>query len=248
MIFNIKRLIYAISKRKLWLLFILLPAIIYLTVSAGTADRLSIQQKISISKELVLVSGQERLEGIKDFVSRPDEFFLNNFAVRKLYTELYPGTAVYRSDLQFRNLLNTIKDNMFIKMPAENMVMITFYGQNKEIGQTVVNYYSQRFIQKVREGLARSPHKQPNVKLPVLVGNLEIKAYRSLWRSERLVPLLLITFISLSVILVILVIGEWSDPSFKSERQIAQYLELPILGSLPDLNKVAAALNSKREI
>jgi capsular polysaccharide biosynthesis protein len=43
------------------------------------------------------------------------------------------------------------------------------------------------------------------------------------------------------------VIYEWSDPSFKSERQVAQYLELPILGSLPDLNKVSAALDSKPE-
>ena len=248
MIFNIKRFIYAISRRKLWLLLILLPPIFYLIVSAGAADRLSIQQKISISKGLILVSGQGRLEGIKDIVSRPNEFFLNNFAVRKLYAELYPGTAVYRSGLQFRNLLNTIKNNMSIKMPTENLAMIIFYGKDKEIGQTLVNFYTQRFIQKVKEGLARSPHKESNVKLPVLVGNLEIKAYRSLWRSERLVPLLLITFISLSVILVILVLFEWLDPSFKSERQVAQYLELPILGSLPDLNKVAVALNSKREI
>jgi hypothetical protein len=248
MFFNIKRFIYAISRRKLWLLLILLPPIFYILVSAGASDRLSIQQKVSVSKDLVLASGQGRLEGIKDIVSHSDEFFLNNFAVRKLYAELYPGTAVYRSGLQFRNLLEIIKDNMSIKMPTENMAMIIFYGKDKEIGQTLVNYYSQRFIQKVKEGLARSPHKESNTKLPVLLGNLEIKAYRSLWRSERLVPLLLITFISLCVILVILVIWEWSDPSLKSERQIAQYLELPILGSLPDLNKVTAALNSKREI
>jgi capsular polysaccharide biosynthesis protein len=57
----------------------------------------------------------------------------------------------------------------------------------------------------------------------------------------------LIGFISLSGILVLLVIFEWSDPSLKSERQVAQYLELPILGSLPDLNKISVALDSKRE-
>ena len=248
MIFNIKRFIYAISRRRLWLLLILLPPVFYLVASAGTADLFSIKQKISVSKHAVLISGQGRLEGIKDIVSRQAEFFLNNFAVRKLYTELYPGTAVYRTGLQFQNLLRTIKDNMSIKMPTEDIAMIIFYGKDKEIGQTLVNFYSQRFIQKIKEGLARSPHKESNMKLPVLVGNLEINLYRSLWRSERLVPLMLIGFISLSVILVILVICEWSDPSFKSERQVAQYLELPILGSLPDLNKVTVAMNSKREI
>jgi capsular polysaccharide biosynthesis protein len=136
---------------------------------------------------------------------------------------------------------------MSIEMPAENLAIISFYGKDKEIGQALLNYYSRRFIQKAKEGLARSMHKESNVNLPALVGNLEIKAHRSLWRSERLVPLMLIGFISLNVILVILVVFEWSDPSFKSERQVAQYLELPILGSLPDLNKISAALASKRE-
>jgi hypothetical protein len=247
MAFIIKRFIYGVSRRRFWLLLILLPPIFYIMVSAGSADRLSIQQKISISKDLVLASGSDGLKGAKDIVSHPDDFFLNNFAVRKLYAKLYPGTAVYRADLQFQNLLSTIKDNMSIEMPAENMAMITFYGKDKKIGQTLVKYYSRRFIQKAEEGLARSTHKELNVNLPVLVGNLDINAHRSLWRSERLVPLMLIGFISLNVILVILVVFEWSDPSLKSERQAAQYLELPILGSLPDLNKISVAFDSKRE-
>jgi hypothetical protein len=245
--FNIKRFIYAISKHRFWLLLAFLPPIVYVGVSAGSPDRFSIQQKISISKDLVLASGSNGIKEIKNMVSHSDDFFLNNFAVRKLFTKLYPGTAVYRADLKFRNLVNTVKDNLAIEMPSENMVTITFWGKNKETGQTMVNYYSQRFIQKAREGMARSRSKIPDVSLPVLHGNLVISTHRSLWRSERLVPLVLISFISLNAILVILVIYEWSDPSFKSERQVAQYLELPILGSLPDLNKVSAALDSKPE-
>ena len=245
MVFNIKRFICAISKHRFWLLLAFLPPIVYVIVSAGSPDRFSIQQKISISKDLILASESEGVSGIKHTVSHSDDFFLNNFAVRKLFTQLYPGTAVYRADLKFRNLLNTIKDNLAIEMPSENMVTITFWGKNKETGQTMVNYYSRRFIQKVRETLSRSKSKEFNVKLPVLSGSLVINTHRSLWRSDRLVPLVLISFISLAAILVILVIYEWSDPSFKSERQVAQYLELPILGALPDLNKVSAALDSK---
>ena len=247
MLFNIKRFICGVLKHRFWLLLVFLPLICYVVISAGTPDRFTIQQKIAISKDLVLLSGADGLKGIKDVVSNPDDFFLNNFAVRKLFAELYPGTAVYRADLQFRNLLNTIKDNMSIEMPSEKLVMITFYGKDKETGQTAVNYYSQRFIQKAKEGFARSAHKEFNAKLPVLIGAPEISAHHSLWRSERLVPLMLIGFISLSGILVLLVIFEWSDPSLKSERQVAQYLELPILGSLPDLNKISVALDSKRE-
>ena len=245
--FNIKRFIYAVSKHRFWLLLAFLPPFVYASVSAGSPDRFSVRQKISISKDLVLASGSNGVTAIKNMVSHSDEFFLNNFAVRKLFAKLYPGTAVYRADLKFQNLVNAVKDNLTIEMPSEKMVMITFRGKDKETGQTMVNYYSGRFIQKAREGLARSRSKIVDVNLPVLHGNLEINNHRSLWRSERLVPLILISFISLNAILVILVIYEWSDPSFKSERQVAQYLELPILGSLPDLNKVSAALNSKPE-
>ena len=249
MYFNIKRYFYGISKRRFWLLLILFPPMFYLFVSAGYTDRFSIKQNISISKglPLALASGPAGLKQIKDIVTHPDDFFLNNYAVRKLYTQLYVGTAVYRADGQFRNLLEMIKNTMSIEMPSENVAIIAFYGRDKAIGQTLVSFYANRLIQKGKEGLLRSKHKESSFKLPALMGNMEINEHRTLWRSERLVPLVLITFISLIGVLMVLAVLEWSDPSFKSERQVAQYLELPILGSLPDLNKIFAALNSKRE-
>jgi hypothetical protein len=249
MYFNIKRYFYGISKRRFWLLLILFPPMFYIFVSASNTDRFSIKQNISISKGLpiALASGPGGLQQMKEIVSRPDSFFLNNYAVRKLYTKLYVGTAVYRADGQYRNLLETIKNSMSIKMPSENMAIITYYGENRAIGQALVSYYSDRFIQKGKEGHLRSKHKGSGFKLPALTGNMEINEHRSLWRSERIVPLALITFISLIGVLLVLAVFEWSDPSFKSERQMAQYLELPILGSLPDLNKISAALHTKRE-
>ena len=247
--FNIKRYFYGISKRRYWLLLILLPPMCYIFVSAGYTDRFSIKQNISISKGLTLALAPDPagLKQIKEIVSHPDDFFLNNYAVRKLYTKLYVGTAVYRADGQYRNLLETIKKNMSIEMPSENIAIIAFYGKDKAIGQTFVSYYANRLIQKGKEGLLRSKDKESNFKLPALMGNMEINEHRSLWRSERLVSLVLTTFISLIAVLIVLAVLEWSDSSFKSERQVAQYLELPILGSLPDLNKISEALHSKRE-
>jgi len=248
MYFNIKRYFYGISKRRFWLFLILFPPMFYIFLSAGYTDRFSIKQNISMSKglPLALASGPAGLKQIKEIVTHPNDFFLNNYAVRKLYTKLYVGTAVYRADGQFRNLLEMIKNNMSIEMPSENIAIITFFGEDKAIGQTLVSYYSDRLIQKGKEGLVRSKHKESNFKLPVLIGNMEFNEHRTLWRPERLVPLVLITFISLIGVLMVLAVLELSDPSFKSERQVAQYLELPILGSLPDLNKIASALISKR--
>jgi hypothetical protein len=221
----------------------------YIFVSASYTDRFSIKQNISISKDLplALASGPAGLKQMKKIVSHPDDFFLNNFAVRKLYTKLYVGTAVYRADGQFRNLLEMIKNNMSIEMPSENIAVITFFGKDKAIGQTLVSFYANRLIQKGKEGLVRGKHKESSFKLPALIGNMEINEHRTLWRPERLIPLVLITFISLIGVLMVLAVLEWFDPSFKSERQVAQYLDLPILGSLPDLNKVSAALRSKQK-
>ena len=247
MYFNIKRYFYGISKHKYWLLLILFPPIFYILVSAVNTDRFSIKQDISISKglPLALASGPTGLKPIKEIVIHPDDFFLNNFAVRKLYTKLYVGTAVYRADGQFRNLLETIKNSMSIEMPSENIAIITFFGKHKAIGQTLVSFYANRLIQKAKEGLLRSNYKESGLKLPALMGNMETDEHRALWRSERLVPLVLIAFISLIGVLMVLAVLEWSDPSLKSERQAAQYLGLPILGSLPDLNKISPALHSK---
>ena len=245
--FNIKRYIHGISKRRFWLLLILLPPMFYIFVSAGFTDRFSIKQNISISKDMPLASGPAGLKQMKEVISHPDDFFLNNYAVRKLYTKLYVGTAVYRVDGQFRNLLETIKNNMSMEMPSENVAIITFYGKDKAVGQTLVSYYANHLIQKGKEGLVRSKPEESNFKVPVLVGNMEINEHRTLWRSERFVPLVLITFITLIAVLTVLAIVEWSDSSFKSERQIAQYLKLPILGSLPDLNKISTVLHLKRE-
>ena len=246
--FNIKRYFCGISKRRFWLLLILFPPMFYIFVSAGSTDRFSIKQNISIPKglPLALASGPAGLKQIKEIVTHPDDFFLNNYAVRKLYTELFVGSAVYRADGQFRNLLETIKNTISIEMPSENIAIIAFDGNDKTVGQTLVSFYANRLIQKGQEGLVRSKHKESGFNLPALMGNIEINAHRTLWRPERLVPLVLITFISLIGVLMVLVLLEWSDPSFKSERQVAQYLELPILGSLPNLNKISASLNLKR--
>jgi hypothetical protein len=183
---------------------------------------------------------------MENIASRPDDFFQNNFAVRKLYTNLYAGTAVYRADRQFRILLDTIKDGMSLTMPSENIVRITYHGKDQKIGQALVGYYSQRLLLKAKEGLSRSEHRDSKSVLPKLIDGIEVEEHRALWRIERLLPFVIICIVSLLGVLVLLGVLEWSDQSLKTERQVARYLELPIIGSLPDLNKISAALVAKR--
>ena len=245
--FQMKRYIYGVSKRRLLLLLILVPPFVFLALSAIRSDRFSIKQDISISKNspVALASGPMGLEQMENIASNPDDFFQNNFAVRKLYTNLYAGTAVYRADRQFRILLDTIKEDMSLSMPSENIVRITYHGKNQKIGQALVGYYSQRLLLKAKEGLSRSEHQDSMNMVPKLMGGMEFEEHQALWRIERLLPFVIICFVSLMGVLFLLGMLEWSDQSLKTERQVARYLELPIIGSLPDLNKISAALVSK---
>jgi len=62
------------------------------------------------------------------------------------------------------------------------------------------------------------------------------------WSSERLPRALLIGVLSLLAVLLLIGVLELSDPAFKSERQVARYLDLPVLGSMPDADRLTHRL------
>ena len=244
--FNVKRYLYGALGRRLWLLLIFLTLLAYLALSAIRSDRFSVKQNISIAKGTPVAFGVTPVGLIRmgDIVARPDDFFQNNFTVRKLYSDLHAGPVLYGADSQFHILMNTIKNDMSLTMPDENVVTITYYGRDQNMGKTLVGYYSKRLVQKAREGLDRSRLRNSKPQLPKLKGGMQVEEHRALWRSERLLPLVVIFIISLIAVMALLAVLEWADLSFKSERQVARYLGLPILGSLPDLSKVSADLNT----
>ena len=248
--FIVKKYLYGLSKRRLWMLLILFPPLVYLVLFAAQADRFSVEQKISITKDspVALASNTMNVKRVKrmgEIVSQPDVFFRNTFAVRQLYTNLYTGSVVYRANRQFRMLLETISTSISLTMPAEGIAQITYYGKDEKIGRLLVGYYSLRLIRKTEEGLALSKIRGPKSQVPVLMGGMEIDEHRAFWRPERSLSFVMICIFSLIAVLAFLGFLEWTDPPFKSERQVARYVKLPIIGSLPNLNKISAALRAK---
>ncbi len=247
MTFQMKRYLYGVSKRRLLLLLILVPPFLFLAFSASRSDRYSISQNISISKDaqVALASETGGIARMEKIASQPDDFFQNNFAVRKLYANLYTGSAVYRADSQIRNLLETIRNNMSLTMPSTDIVRITYSGKDRKLGQELVGYYSQRLVQKAEEGLARSGAGASQRVVPKLMDAMQVTEHRALWRIERFLPAAILCIVSFMAVMVLLGMLEWSDQSLKTERQVARYLELPIIGSLPNLDKISRALVAK---
>lgn len=248
--FNIKRYGHGLSTRRSLLLLILLPPLLYFLFGAMHFDRFSVNQSISISKDTPFAHSAmgAGITKIGNIISNPDSFFLNNYAVRQLYTTLYAGTAVYRADRQFRTLLDTVRSTMSFKTPTGNLVTISYYGPDERMGRILVGYFSQRLMSKAREGIARSRVKLQENEMPALTGTINVDKYRAFWRAERALPFVLNVIFSIIAVLVLLGVLEWSDPSFKSERQVAQYVDLPIIGSLPNLNKIYAVLEPHEDL
>ena len=244
--FIIKRYLHGAYRRRLWLLLIFLIPLAHLVLSAIRYDRFSVKQNISIAKETPVAFGVTPvgLKQMGEIAARPDDFFQNNFTVRKLYSELHSGPTMYGSDGKFHILMNNLKNDMSLTMPNDNVVTITYHGRDQNTGITLVGYYSKRLVQKAMEGLDRSKLLNSKSQLPKMIGSMQIEEHRALWRSERLSPIVAIIIISLITVMALLAVLEWADLSFKSERQVARYLGLPILGSLPNLNKVSAELGT----
>ncbi len=71
-----------------------------------------------------------------------------------------------------------------------------------------------------------------------LSGDMHIQEQKMIFTAKRIPSLLATMLVSLMLIILYICILEFLDSSFKSERQVSRYLELPTLGSLPDMKKV----------
>lgn len=258
--FLIKRYLYGVSERRAWLFCILLPPLIYLVLAASRADRFTVTQDVAISKDAPVASASNPVDFsmMSQIVSRPADLFHDSVALREIYEALCGAKALDRTDERYQVLVQAADQNLELTMPDNGTARIAYHGRDEVLGHMLVNYYARRLVKRAQAGLVRqSPRaagKDLSGPLPPVMdetgaigfkGNREVREHRALWRPERVSPLMKAAVISLVAVLIFLGVLEWSDPAFKSERQIARYLGLPILGSLPDLSLISEALSGK---
>jgi len=103
-----------------------------------------------------------------------------------------------------------------------------------------MRYYIQRYCR----GLWRIRQWLPLVFLPPVV-YLLVVGHTTFWRPDRLLPLLGILAGALMLWFILAGFVELADPSFKSERQISRYLDLPVIGVMPDLEPLVLRLHGE---
>lgn len=237
--FLLKRYIYGVIKRKNWLSLILVIPFIYLLIASAQVDRFTVWQTLSIpqSAPVAIESSPTGYQTLNSVIDNPDSFFRNNYTVTKLLQDTFGSLSMVWPAGQTNALIQSVRNNMSIHMDMTGRPQILYYGNDRITGDMLVSYYANRLLRQTMEGYTRSNSSPPNA--ITIAGPVETTGHRAFWRNDRAIPLALTIVLSLFGVALLLWALEWSDPSFKSERQIARYLDVPVLGSMPDLNKIS---------
>ena len=255
--FFIRRYLFALLLRRIWLPFALIPSLVYLGVSASLPDRFLIYQDISITQDATfpVPTSPVDIMPISKIISNPVDFFLDKHAIKGISEMFSAGTITGQDSTLFRTFIDKIEAEMSLVMVTAKKIRIAYYGADHSTGKILVAYYSKRLLNKAHEGARRIRLHGPKRRLAQrevasgtagFLGRMEVRKEHALWRAERFLPAIQILILSLIALLSLIGAIEFIDPSFKSERQIARYLKLRSLGVLPDLNKISRAIGINR--
>ena len=158
--------------------------------------------------------------------------------------------------------------------PADDgSVLLSYYGHDIDLGKILVDFYTQRLIARSKDGLVRSMRNPARAGVSETSGGppqlhaarpagtdsamsssrpaategaMRIHEHRTFWRPDRLLPALEILAGALVIWLILAGFVELADPSLKTERQVSRYLDLPVIGAMPDLDQLYQRLQPKK--
>lgn len=249
--FILSRYFHAVSRRLTWLPAALIPVALFLAGAALLPARHQVEQSIRIESGTPVArpSSPVDFEPAERLVSRGD-FLFDNELVGILEARIdFPGVPMNELPLRLRR---EIQRTMQAGWEGENLLKISYSGKDPGFGRTLVEFFASSLITRAEEGRLRATSQPRSRSLEAgvnlestpaqLVGGLIQSVDRRLWTAERLEPAVMVFLVSLFVILFVIGLIEWFDPAFKSERQVVRYLDIPILGSIPDLDNVLRRL------
>ena len=258
--FFLKRYLYKISTLRGFFILALIPAFFYVSTAAIQTERFTIYQKIKILPDtpLALSNSPSDFIMIDWFLSHPDELFQDAYAIQSLNRELQREMPPQAGLMTEPQLIQSIKQTMSLSYEKDTL-SIKHTGFDQKLGTFLTAFYAKKIIKKTEDGVRRQeallakqiqPEGQvtPIPKLPPyseLKGDLTVVSERELWRNERLPMTLLLLAAGLAVVLVFIGVLELLDASFKSERQIARVLHLPVLGAVPNLSRISRVMSAK---
>lgn len=249
MIFFLKRLIYRLSADRIFLWVVLIPPLVYVGIMALTPSLHTLTSTLIVPDDapIAQTGSPTGVSPLSPFVSSPTHwtsFVKDNFNAQRIMG--YPrGYGLVLSAIETNTIYNEAIASLTIKK-IDNKIKTIYTGSDEELGNRLVFYYSTTLYQRIQEGYKRQGSflKSPLTDEPKMDPSPPAK--RILWSHERAIPTFRWLFLGIMAFLIIQAIRELTDTSYKSEKQIAEHTQLPILGSLPNLNTVPVLMDASQ--
>ncbi|WP_295391987.1 hypothetical protein [uncultured Thiodictyon sp.] len=250
MSYYLKRYNRALRVNKKWALLALLAPGLYLIFAVFN------DVTFKVSRDFAPYSGASPVAALdrpavtlklEDLVANPELLFFDQLAFPQLHWKLrlLENTGALKSDAALRTLTQSA---MTLGDAGDARLRLSYSGNDPQIGSALVAFYSDRLLKRINDGIIRTQPRTAPGPLTfrgvdrMTVGDIQVVEVRSIWRAERLRPTLLALLLSSLGVLVLIAVLELADPSFKSERQMARYLGVPVLGGLPDAGPLVRRL------
>lgn len=248
MLFYLKRFSAALVVYKRWASIIPLSLLVYLAYAAVFDVRFTISQAFQPYNPVIpLAVAHNPVQTIElhSIVDQPRLLFLEDFSLKQIFKQL--SAIQDKSKFSDENWLSRyVNESMSLGLADNNLLDITYDGHDPILGKILVNYFSQRLLTRIDDGLVRSKSESfTSGQRPELSGDAVIVTQRSLWDKGRLVPLVLALVVSTLCTFILVAYYEFTNPAFKSEREMAQYLSVPVLGIVPNVDRLAQSMPEK---
>jgi len=243
--FYLKRYTTALHIHRRWLLLVLPLLALYLSVAALTEVAYSVAQDFAgYAPDLPVAAAASPIATVKlsKVVAEPDLLFLEGTALTQLQKRL--GRPEHRGTAADEDALHrAARYALSLSATGDAGLRLRYSGEDVALGRMLVAFYSDRLMKRITEGAvrARTGAAPPPLEFQP-TGGIIVSSERTLWHAERLVPTVVVLVLSSLGVLVLIGLIELSDPSFKSERQIAHYLGVPVLGAIPDAEPLVRSL------
>lgn len=234
----------ALMVRKKWFLGVLFVLLAYLLLAAQYDVRYFVFQDFApyVGKAAVaLPNSPVGTMDLEELIADSDKFFIDGFTLTQLkkFLLLIENTGELANE---NELIRFVHFTMSLKKIDGTQIRLSYLGSDLTIGKALVVFYRERLLKRIEEGGARtqlhsarpSEEIQPASGLIQPVGNISVELIKSMWGGDRIVPATTIVLFSFVIIMIIIAFTECFDTSFRSERQIARYLGVSILGVMPD--------------
>ena len=258
MFFHIRLIKHAIKQRKRYLGLVLIPPAIFLVVQAFIPHKYHMIQDLAVEEGSRFALGQNPLDAVsmETLMERPEMLFTESLALMDLRNQLLTREAAYRPEWSqwmpstFAVFLQrAIYENLSLRQKQDVGFSLEYIGPDRDLGAALINFYSQRLITGAQRAAERSL-VQAAVEAQVLFeaepvfggvfaeSPMSVSASRTLYTHERGGTAIWIFAVSIIVVSAALCLTEYARPRLYTARQASRYLNVRVLGNLPDLGRL----------